>query len=390
MSTNINNTNEQIMKKYYKKSFAIKARDLNKIKQTYLFSEDISSDNKKCFFLCDYVELFNLCKNKTKNIYENIEKNQEVKLHFDIDYKIDSSNVNENIDKLISEFIDETIKLVNLGLKIYDIDEPRIIILSSTTNTKISLHIIYINIVFDDIYKIKSFIHTMESDLIQKKIIDPLIYRTGCFRILWSSKINKENRLEFYKGINYNKINDEQLFYDCLLLNMNNDYCVIDYDVKIQKKETIKTKINRFYTENKINTYLTPVNELISVDLLYKYLTCINNKRANNYKEWLEVGMALYQSNINSFNLWNDWSKQCVLYSFDECSYKWKTFETNRSDILNFNTLKTYAKRDNPIEYSYINQETPTNIFKMNNDTKKLYKSWNHNDFKKQFTHSIK
>jgi hypothetical protein len=189
--------------------------------------------------------------------------------------------------------------------------------------------------------------------------------------------------------VNYNKINDEQLFYDCLLLNMNNDYCVIDYDVKIQKKETIKTKINRFYTENKINNYLTPVNELISVDLLYKYLTCINNKRANNYKEWLEVGMALYQSNINSFNLWNDWSKQCVSYSFDACSYKWKTFETNRSDILNFNTLKIYAKRDNPIEYSYINQETTPNIFKMNKDIKKLYKSWNHNDFKKQFSLSI-
>jgi hypothetical protein len=59
---------------------------------------------------------------------------------------------------------------------------------------------------------------------------------------------------------------------------MNNDYCVIDYDVKIQKKETIKTKINRFYTENKINNYLTPVNELISVDLLYKYFPVILDK----------------------------------------------------------------------------------------------------------------
>ena len=27
----------------------------------HLFSEDISKDNKKCFFVCDYKDLFNLC-----------------------------------------------------------------------------------------------------------------------------------------------------------------------------------------------------------------------------------------------------------------------------------------------------------------------------------------
>src|SRR5437868_3656863 len=110
-----------IISNFYKKTLALKHIELeNNNKNLRLFSEDISEDNKKCFFACTYTDLFNLCVGNTRHYYENIEKGQEVKLHFDIDYKLNSHN-NENKDELIEKFINETIELVNKKLNEYNI-----------------------------------------------------------------------------------------------------------------------------------------------------------------------------------------------------------------------------------------------------------------------------
>ena len=172
------------MKVFYKKTYAlteIKQQDNDDI---HLFSEDISDDNKKRFITCTRQDLYKKCVNNTNHYYENIEKNEDVKLHLDIDYRINNMPEPDR-HRIADEYINEITEIINRKLAIeYNIINPEIIVLSAITATKISLHVIYVNIAFDDIYKMKYFIGETKMRLIENNIVDLLIYRTGCFRIL--------------------------------------------------------------------------------------------------------------------------------------------------------------------------------------------------------------
>jgi hypothetical protein len=370
-------------KYFYKKTEALQyINQFSNDNDLHLYSEDISADNKKRFFATDYNSLYKICINNNKNFYENIEKNEEVKLHLDIDLK--KNKVDKfNVDNLIKEITD----LINTKLKEYDIDDPQIIILSATTDLKISLHIIYVNIVFDDIYKIKYFMQEIKSPFITDKIVDLSIYRTGCFRLLWSSKINKNNKLVYYTGINYKYTNNKKLFFDCLVKNISEDNYFIDYNMPIIKIKTkIKTKIKSSKShdifDNKIN--------YVSIDILQQLVDCIDIKRADNYKDWLDIGMILYDSNSGSFNIWHEWSKQSSQYNnSDECISKWNSFDENKNNKLTIGTLKMYAKMDNPIEYSYINFVKNKNNDNLTDEDIKEYTLNKKLEFKNEFKYSL-
>lgn len=375
------------MKVFYKKALAlteIKQQDNDDI---HLFSEDISDDNKKRFITCTRQDLYKKCVNNTNHYYENIEKNQDVKLHLDIDYRI--NNMPElDRHRIADEYINEITEIINRKLAIeYNIINPEIIVLSAITETKISLHVIYVNIAFDDIYKMKYFIGETKMRLIENNIVDLLIYRTGCFRILWSSKINKNNRLEFYRGINYEYNNNEDLFYDSLLLNMRGEYYILEYNMPHIEK--LDSKIKKYCDEMKISyNCITPRN-YIPLDILKRYMECINISRADKYREWVNIGLALYHSNIDAFDIWNEWSKKSKSYSStDECRYKWNSFATERNNIIDFGSLKAYAQYDNPIEFSHIvEQKDKINI--LSQDEMKEYVRWRCNNVKKSFSANI-
>ena len=367
---------------FYKKNLALQfissTNDPNKkmSDKLHLFSEDISMDNKKRFIVDTYegmYEKINKIKlnkiNNNMNFYENIETNQDVKLHLDIDYKIDTktNNNNNNNNTLYStnlDILNDPIKIVNDKLKKdYAIEDPIIIVLSANTEIKISFHIIYTNVVFDDIYKMKGFMTELITsiDTIKdnsKTFIDLSIYRTGCFRMLWSSKINKSNKLIFHKGINYENKNDSNLFYDCLITNINTDYYSIDFTIpeNIKKsnnvcdkniKEQFKLslsdesdKSNKLDKSNNSNKHNQKKPCEIELNKLQQYMDCIDPIRADNYKQWLDIGICLYNSNNKSFDIWHEWSKKSSSYqSESECLYKWNSFIHGKENIMGIGTL---------------------------------------------------
>ena len=230
----------------------------NKITNLYLFSEDkISIKNNKevivkQFYLIDYNSVYLLSKQKKFHLYENYEKNEKVKLFIDIDIKKYPENINK--DEYFDDIIDKSIELFTDKLKEKNVFNPEIIILKSSSENKLSSHVIFNNVIFEDIYHMKHFLSILNNtELVKKDIIDTNVYKSGCFRLLWNSKLEKNVNLEYYKSINYKYITDKQLFFDCILRNIPKTYHFVkmekdkkESDEKIDENKKLKEKNNRF------------------------------------------------------------------------------------------------------------------------------------------------
>ncbi len=76
---------------------------------------------------------------------------------------------------------------------------------------------------------------------------------------------------------------------------------------------------------------------------------CLNNlstSRADDYQQWLEVGMCLHSAGCN-LSVWDSWSKQSSKYEDGVCFAKWKTFKNNVSG-LTIASLIEWARADSP------------------------------------------
>ena len=340
-------------------------------KNLYYFAEDILYPNRekssKRYFVSDYQTLFAISKTKKYSLYEYFDATDKLKLYIDIDLKNKDIPANANREALLDNLINECIDLMLDNLKEYHVEKPEIIILNSTRPDKISSHVIFNNIVFNNINGMISFIRSFEDHhLIKSNIFDPQTYKVGGFRMLWSSKLNVNVPLEFYKGINYEYVNDEQLFMDCLLKNISNSqkHYLININVPKNIKPLVHKNIKNINIKN--NTHFIPAashaNNLYSANYLKRYIDILDIKRADAYSNWMQICFCIYNSNstIDGFNLWHEWSQQSENYvSKDDCASQWNHIaiksNTSKHKInLSIGTLKYLAKSDNPEQYSEI------------------------------------
>lgn len=68
--------------------------------------------------------------------------------------------------------------------------------------------------------------------------------------------------------------------------------------------------------------------------------------RADDYQEWVNVGMALCSLGAAGLGLWEDWSQQSSKYRLGECSKKWPGFTPG--DGLGLGSLAHWADEDDP------------------------------------------
>ena len=319
----------------------------------HLFSEDKSIKQNKRFFTLDNETIYNLCRQKKFCLYENFDENNKIKLCLDIDIK--KQFITPDVDKvdLLNNIINQSINLVLEQLKKYNIKNPMITVLTSNRENKLSAHIVFVDVIFNDIIALKFFMAQLQSHLIDKNIIDLNIYRIGCLRLLWNSKFESSTNLEYYKSYNYEYIDDKKLFMDCLLTNIPEKHQLVNYitpkNVKIKKKKFT-------CASNKLNININrKINQ--PIESLKKYLNLLNIKRTDQYNTWLYIGMCLFNCNSTEkcFRLWDNWSKQSSFYdSKDYNATKWNSFKFSN---LGIGTLKYLAKQDNPdlyddLEYS--------------------------------------
>ena len=77
-------------------------------------------------------------------------------------------------------------------------------------------------------------------------------------------------------------------------------------------------------------------------------LNALNPKRADDYQQWLEVGMALFPLGQDGLNAWDQWSRQSEKYERGACAQKWKTFSKELTDAskISFGSLIHWAEED--------------------------------------------
>lgn len=345
------------------KVFPVKDQCIEYIKnnpQLKMFSEDKTIKGNKRFYALSEGAVHELSKKKKYSLYENYEHEEMIKFCMDIDLKTTDLPKNAKKDELLDDIIGRSIELIKNQLSKYNVIDPQIIILTANTEQKLSAHIYFIDVVFKNIDAMKFFMETINSKLIMNKTIDMRIYRVGCFRLLWNTKLYKNNFLVYYKSINYDYIDDEKLFMDCLIKNIPEKYQLVDYDAPknlklVNKKQEYKGQSNL--------KGLDVVFEKEPIAKLEKYLNLLNDKRADDYIEWLYVGMSLHNCNSgkDSFELWDKWSKKSEYYGGRNLNiYKWNSFKQGN---LSLGSLRYWAKEDSPEEYDTIQTSIDKPLF---------------------------
>ena len=77
-------------------------------------------------------------------------------------------------------------------------------------------------------------------------------------------------------------------------------------------------------------------------------LNALKKERADNYQQWLEIGMSLYSLGQHGLIAWDSWSKQSEKYEPGACAQKWATFTPalQTANKISFSSLIHWAEED--------------------------------------------
>lgn len=86
-----------------------------------------------------------------------------------------------------------------------------------------------------------------------------------------------------------------------------------------------------------------------------EYLSALSDERADDYEEWLAVGMSLHQIDESLLEAWIEWSAQSDQFEDGACERKWSSFERlpggpNPDGARGLKTLRAKAKEDGYID----------------------------------------
>lgn len=97
-----------------------------------------------------------------------------------------------------------------------------------------------------------------------------------------------------------------------------------------------------------------------------EYVKLLNSDRADEFQEWLKVGLLLKSIDNCLLVSWRDFSKKSKKYKEGECEKLWKNIKTpSNGNILTIRSLAFWAKHDSPKEYEkFIKEEFKNNIAK--------------------------
>lgn len=332
---------------FFKKNFALEYMQNNIDKQLSLFSQDLGSKGAKCFVCVTRDEMYNMCTTqKSPHYYENIEAGIPVKFHIDIDKKIAGTN-KAALDHTFNALIEEAIHLFDTEFKKHNINNPQIIVLKSdhaTTDdgmTKISAHIIYKNVIFNDINEMKIFILKMksESQLIENNVIDKNIYRVGCFRLLHCSKKGKFNKLRCFRSFNYKYVDEITHFFDSLVtyISENDNHIIqVDYQADVKaKNEKIRQIMKERAPMDDIFFYVFGDTELADLTL---FSNDIDKKFIDDYNYWILMTFSF----IDLYNHIDKKHQKAVYKIWDDICKKGKNYDKSGNKKYFFSLQLNY------------------------------------------------
>ena len=371
---------------FYKKALCLEHIQEQGDPNLFMFCSDKKGSDKSVYKICfalNYDDVLYHITTKNLNWYEYIHPSTPVKLFIDIDYKTKEYR-RIKLNKILNKIIKDCINLVKDELeKVYGITNPETIILKSNLDikrgeqNKPSSHVIFSNVMFDNIDSMKMFISGLKSELITNEIFDINPYKVGCLRLLYCAKLDKRNKLQYDRSENY-EYNEDMIFYDsCVTYKVpQKQYTyienkeIIDHIYKSSGKisSNINKKVNITVKKNTSTNFFYSFTKS-DLDKLQKCIDDIDNDYLDCYKKWSMVTHAFKDLILNINNtefkkkikdIWINWSKKNDKYdkNKNEEIYNNTSFNTIDANFIPF-VAENNHRFVKTIKYEYI---TPLHI----------------------------
>ena len=113
-------------------------------------------------------------------------------------------------------------------------------------------------------------------------------------------------------------------------VNQNNNIETLHYDVPSSKEDIVRRAV--------------------------KYTSILNEKRAEDYHDWLRVGLVLHNIDNSLLPTWIEFSKKSKKFKEGECEKIWKTMKNPiTGNLLTIRSLTFWAKQDDLQQYEAFN-----------------------------------
>jgi P4 family phage/plasmid primase-like protien len=120
---------------------------------------------------------------------------------------------------------------------------------------------------------------------------------------------------------------------------------------KSKKKNKVKNELKEFKNPyaGKPVVHIVTKGTMKNIIRAQKLVNIISTKRASNYADWINVGIALHNVDYSLLDTWIEFSKKCIgKYRPGECEQLWEKFDKYGYAL---GSLFLWAKDDNPRDY---------------------------------------
>lgn len=206
-----------------------------------------------------------------------------------------------------------------------------------------------------DYYKVSRIVQIINKGnkfnaVIAKDIVDQV---STLDYIYLFSNFNKNINIKYRDDINLDELKKKY--------NDNSNNLTISKSSCLTSLEKKKIMINYINIVNK-NRRQSSLAELEISSLL----SCLKINRADDFKDWWNIGLSLYNMDNRNFEIWNKWSSKSSKYNSDECYRRWHVeFPKCGKYCMGLNTIRNYALQDNKERFKEI---TNANMNKFLND----------------------
>ena len=316
-------------------------------------------------------------------------------IDFDLRFERDVVDRQYSIDLLkniVKEYIDEIDKYVVVPdtTEIYLMEKENPVYVDKKDIVKDGVHIMITNIVTRPSVQFivrkkllskfgKMMKHMKTTNKIDDIFDEQVIYKNNWqmygskkpnsepYRVTHHWSMNKESK-EFVENdlleddTDYVEILSIRNKYTETLIKKDNKEDVAKLDKELKEDETRKQNKKRLYNtiiQNRETNFKPSCEE---VNLVKKLINILDEKRANNYCDWIRLGWCLRNIDIELLADWDNFSKKSSKYEAGGCDLLWFRMKEGG---LGIGTLHMWAKQDNPETYAkLISEDISSLIYK--------------------------
>jgi len=128
---------------------------------------------------------------------------------------------------------------------------------------------------------------------------------------------------------------------------------VIGDILKKEEKMIISKQKNEEIIAESISINMQPVAPRKSIEYVRTLLSLLNERRVNDYEDWLRIGAILHNESEENLDLWKQWSSQSPKYDERVCDKLWNQTFANYAEErrVRIGSLQKMAREDSPARY---------------------------------------